>query len=64
MELATNNYKALLDIKQSVKIDFKNLHPENATMDVPCLISSNDDVLTVLKNAPARKVSFVNPQIS
>lgn len=42
-------YKSLLDIKAPIKIDFKNLHPENASEGVPCMITSNDNVLTVLK---------------
>ncbi len=47
--LASNQYKALLDFKAPVKIDFKNLHPENVSEGVPCMITSNDEVLTVLR---------------
>lgn len=43
-QLTTNQYKALLDIKSPVKVDFKNLHPENVTQDMPCIISTNDDL--------------------
>jgi len=48
--LASNQYKALLDYKSPVKIDFKNLHPENVSEGVPCMITTNDDVLTVLRS--------------
>lgn len=47
-KLVENIYKQLLDIRQSVKIDFKNMHPDDATCDVPTILSTNDDVLTVL----------------
>ena len=39
--LASNQFKELLDLKSPVKVDFKNLHPENATEGVPCMITSN-----------------------
>ena len=47
-DLVENQYKSLLDIKSSVKLDFKNLHPENATAEMPCIITSNDDILSML----------------
>lgn len=49
-QLVTNHYKSLLDIKASIKLDFKNLHPENATEGIPCIISTNDSVLTTLQS--------------
>ena len=47
--LLTNHYKALLDLKCHVKIDFKNLNPENVTEGVPCMITTNDDVISKLR---------------
>lgn len=32
-----------------MKIDFKNLNPENVTEGVPCMITTNDEVFTVLR---------------
>lgn len=29
-------------------MDFKNLHPENVTQGVPCMITTNDDLFTTL----------------
>lgn len=46
--LPSNEYKCLLDIKTHVKINFKNLHPENVTEGVPCMITTNDDIFHVL----------------
>ena len=47
--LLTNHYKALLDLKCHVKIDFKNLNPENVTEGVPCMITTNDDIISKLR---------------
>ena len=47
--LPSNQYKQLLDLKSHMKIDFKNLNPENVTEGVPCMITTNDDVFTVLR---------------
>jgi hypothetical protein len=30
-------------------MDFKNLNPENVSEGVPCMITTNDDVITILK---------------
>ena len=48
-QLLSNHYKALLDLKCHVKIDFKNLNPENVTEGVPCMITTNDDIFTRLR---------------
>lgn len=55
LQLASNAYKALLDIKSHVKIDLKNLHPENVSEGVPCMISTNDEIFSVLRNAPSKR---------
>lgn len=55
MQLTQNQYKSLLDIKAPVKVDLKNLHPENVSENVPCMISTNDEVFSVLRNLPNRK---------
>jgi hypothetical protein len=47
--LPSNKYKQLLDIKSHVKIDFKNLNPENCTEGMPCMMSTNDDIFTKLR---------------
>lgn len=40
-----------------MKIDFKNLNPENVTEGVPCMITTNDEVLTILGNTKRFEVS-------
>jgi len=47
-QLPSNAYKCLLDLKTHVKIDFKNLNPENVTQGVPSMITTNDEVLNVI----------------
>jgi len=47
--LPGNDYKQLLDLKTHVKLDFKNMHPENVTESMPCLITSNDEIFSCLK---------------
>ena len=49
--LPSNKYKQLLDIKSHVKIDFKNLNPENCTEGIPCMMSTNDDILSKLRSS-------------
>jgi DNA replication protein DnaC len=49
LDLPSSQYKQLLDLKSHLKIDFKNLNPENVTAGVPCMITTNDDVFTVLR---------------
>jgi len=34
-----------------MKIDFKNLNPENVTEGVPCMITTNDDIFSVLRTS-------------
>jgi DNA replication protein DnaC len=50
LDLPASQYKQLLDLKSHMKIDFKNLNPENVTAGVPCMITTNDDVFTVLRS--------------
>jgi len=57
--LPNNMYKQLLDLKTHVKVDFKNLNPENVSQSVPCMISTNDDVLSVLKTSKKYNSSSV-----
>lgn len=47
--LLTNEYKALLDLKCSMKLDFKNLNPENVTEGMPSMITTNDDIYSKLR---------------
>lgn len=44
-QLTSNHYKALLDIKSTVKMDFKNAHPESVTEGMPSIICTNDGLL-------------------
>jgi hypothetical protein len=53
-------YKDLFDVKSSVKVDFKNIHPANVSQDVPIILSTNDDVLTVLRDMPFKRTSHFN----
>lgn len=59
-QLPSNQYKQLLDLKTHVKMDFKNLNPENVTEGVPCMITSNDDVITEMKLQKKYCVSSVS----
>lgn len=61
--LTYSYYKDLFDIKSQVKIDFKNMHPENVSKDVPIIISTNDDVLTVLNSLPYKRPSLFNSSV-
>lgn len=47
--LPGNMYKQLLDLKTHIKVDFKNLHPENVSEGMACMITTNDEVFGVLK---------------
>ena len=47
--LPSNLYKQLLDLKTHVKLDFKNMHPENVTEGMPCIINTNDDIFKVMR---------------
>lgn len=58
--LASNTYKALLDVKSAVKIDFKNMHPWNVTKDVPCVISTNDEFYTTLSTLTVNRKARYN----
>jgi hypothetical protein len=48
--LPCNSYKALLDLKTHVKIDFKNLHPENVSEGVPFMLTTNEEVFSTLRS--------------
>lgn len=48
-ELASNDYKSLLDLKSHVKINFKGLKPENVTEGVPFMITSNNELIKDLR---------------
>lgn len=58
VQLTSNQYKSLLDIKAPVKVDLKNLHPENVSEGVPCMISTNDEVFSVLRNQNNKKLGM------
>lgn len=47
--LVTNAFKSILDVKQSVKMDFKNAHPVNATEGMVAVISTNDSVYQTIR---------------
>lgn len=49
-ELPNNTYKQLLDLKTHMKINFKNMHPENVSEGVPCMMTTNDEVFSVLRS--------------
>ena len=63
IDLPTNEFKQILDLKSHVKIDFKNLHPANATEGVPCMITTNDDVIGILKSQKRHSAESVDAAI-
>jgi len=58
VQLATSFFKQVFDIKSYVKINFKNMHPEDATENMPCIVATNDEVFTCLRHIRDKKPAF------